>query len=262
MIGCPHPDLLSRWRRQVAARRKRQYDPRPRRNCAMSYRTHGPVVDGFVEVEGLVLAILYDEPSLRRLPAIRFAGYCGARVEWGVKFGGPEHCRFFKDLSLQPEENARQMQLDLDATELLQMALKLDNRVLYVDSPRACRPRIPRLWAGFRPKDGLLLDGDGPELDRAAERARVSPGRMLKRLCRQYEGLVLFPLAWVSKHWAKAVTVLAELRGFPSLQVFQLTDPQTDLCGYVGAAEYDFYHSRFRAVATTPAAPSDVAVAG
>ena len=110
-------------------RRKRKYDTRPRHKCAMSYRTHGPVIDGFVEVEGLVLTVLYDKPSLRRLPAIRF-----------------------------------------------------------------------------------------------------------------------------SKHWGRAVTVLADMRKFPTLQVFELTDPQTDLCGYVGAAEYDFYHSRFRAVPTLPTA--------
>lgn len=236
--------------------------PRPRPYCAMSYRTHGPVVDGFVEVEGLVLTVLYDQPASRRLPAIGCAGYCGARVDWGVKFSGPENNRYFKDLSLQPEPHARGMRLDLEAPDLFQMALKLDARVLYVKSPRAYRPRLPRLWAGFRPKDGLLLDGDGPELDGAAQRARIPPSRLLNRTCRHYEGLVLFPLAWVNKHWERAVTVLAELQGFPSLQVFQLTDPQTDLCGHVGAAEYDFYHSRFLAVPTAPAAPSGVAVAG
>lgn len=253
MTQIAHPDLLLRWRRQVCARRRKQHDGRPRRNAGLSYRICGPAVDGFVEVENLVLVVLYDEPDQRRLPAIRFAGYSCARVPWGVKFGGRDNSRFFKDFTLSPVSQGRGLRLNIEAVELFQTAIKLDRLVQYVKSPRPSGPRLPKLWAGFRPKDGILLDGDGPELDQAARLARLSPDRLLNRLCRHYEGLVLFPFAWVSKHWEKAVTVLADLRRFPAWQVFPVNHLPADLQGFCGAAEYDFYDSRFRGAIKPPA---------
>jgi hypothetical protein len=69
---------------------------------------------------------------------------------------------------------------------------------------------------------------------------------LLQKLRREYFGLVLYPLAWVSHHWQQAVTVFADLDRFPRRQVFRLRHLRDDLIGYPGAAEFNFLESRFR----------------
>jgi len=63
---------------------------------------------------------------------------------------------------------------------------------------------------------------------------------------RDYQGLTLFPLAWVSHHWQQAVAVFADLERFPRRQVFRLGQLPDDLVGYQDATEYDFYGNKFR----------------
>ena len=125
-------DLLRKWRRQVAARRRRTGDSFPRRGAALGYLPYGPIVDGLIEIENLLMVVVYDEPSNRRLPAIRVAGYATSRVNWGIKFGGAENSRFFKDLSLPPRPAAKGLRLNLLNDELLRLVLKLDQKVQYV----------------------------------------------------------------------------------------------------------------------------------
>ena len=63
---------------------------------------------------------------------------------------------------------------------------------------------------------------------------------------RDHHGLTLYPLSWVSHHWERFRAVFVDLGGFPKQQVFDLSDPTTNLCGYREACEFDFFHSPFR----------------
>ena len=47
-----------------------------------------------------------------------------ARIPWGVRFGGPDNCRFFKDLRLQPVPAGRGYRLDLADEDLLTLGLR------------------------------------------------------------------------------------------------------------------------------------------
>ena len=72
-----------------------------------------------------------------------------------------------------------------------------------------------------------------------AARTRISaPSR------RDHLGLALYPMEFVSFAWRQFVGIYAELPGFPQRQVLSITDPAIDLCGCVGATEYDLFHSQ------------------
>ena len=105
--------------------------------------------------------------------------------------------------------------------------------------------RLPCLWAGFTPAQAVNITGDGPELAAYCRRTGKSAEHVMRHICREYYGLVLFPFAWVSHRWQDAVAVFADLERFPRRQVFSLTDPRQDLVGFDGVAEFDFVHSRF-----------------
>jgi hypothetical protein len=121
------PSPLDLWRHHMGGRRHRRARPRPL--AALGYLANGPVIEGLIEVEKLSLILLYDELIRPGQCALRLAGYSGARVPWGVRFGGPENCTFFKDLSLQPVPRARGYRLDLDSTELLSLGLHLEREL-------------------------------------------------------------------------------------------------------------------------------------
>jgi hypothetical protein len=178
------------------------------------------------------------------------AGYAGSRVPWGVRFGGAENSRFFKDLSLQPVPNARGYRLDLASVDLLRLGLQLEHDLSRQAGSQQRQIRkhvqLPKLWAGFRPADVANITGDGPELEAYAARTGRHPQRLLERLRREHYGLVIYPLSWVSHHWQQAVAIFADLERFPARQVFRLRDAHHDLIGFHEAAEFDFVQSRFR----------------
>ena len=211
---------------------------------------NGPVVDGLVEIENLTIIVLYDDPLQSGHCALRLAGYSGSRIPWGVRFGGPEQCRFFKDLSLQPVPKACGYRLDLACTELLTLGLglerELDRHARYPQRQVREQVCLPKLWAGFRATDTASITGDGPELAAYAARTGKSPQHLLQHLRRDHLGLAVYPLAWVSHHWQQAVAVFADLERFPRRQVFHLRQLPDDLVGYQGAAEFDFMESPFR----------------
>ncbi|MFH1265220.1 MAG: hypothetical protein ABIK89_05790 [Planctomycetota bacterium] len=238
---------LDRWRRCLGGRRRRA-NPRPL--AALGYLAGGPVIDGLVEIDRLTTVILYDEPIRPGYCALRLAGYSSSRIPWGVRFGGPEQCRFLKDLSLQPVSGAQGYRLDLASDELLVLGLQLerelDRHARYRQRHVRKRPRLPKLWAGFLPADSASITGDGPELAAYAARTGRLPQRLLKHLRRDRFGLALYPLAWVSHHWQQAVAVFADLGRFPKRQVFRLRQLPDDLVGYQDAAEFNFRDSRLR----------------
>jgi hypothetical protein len=102
---CEQPSPLDQWRKRLGGRRYRRTEPRPL--AALGYLANGPVIDGLVEVENLTILLLYDALIRPGHCALRLAGYFGSRVPWGVRFGGPENCQFFKDLRLQPVPGGR-----------------------------------------------------------------------------------------------------------------------------------------------------------
>jgi hypothetical protein len=203
------------------------------------------VIDGLVEVEKLRIIILYDEPLRWRHCALRLAGYSGSRIPWGVRFGGPENCRFCKDLRLQPVPDGPGYRLDLADEGLLTLGLGLErvlDRCAWY-SQRQIREHVclPKLWAAFSPADAMNITGDGPELEAYAQRTGRSPQRLLEHLRRDHLGMTILPLAWVSHHRQQAVAVFADLKRFPRCQVFRLRHIPDDLIGFQGAAEHNFY---------------------
>jgi len=247
MIALSPTILLDQWRHRLGGRRCRCCQLRPL--AAMGYLADGPVIDGLIEVEKLTFVLLYDEPIRSRRCALRLAGYCGSRVPWGVRFGGPENCRFFTDLRLQPVLGGQGYRLDLASEESLTLALGLEREL--ARHARFCQrqvrecPFLPKFWAAFRPADAAHVTGDGPELAAYAQRTGRPAALLLEHLRRDHLGLVLQPLGWVSHHWQQMAAVFADLAGFPRRQVFRLRHQADDLVGFQGAAEFDF-HSRFR----------------
>ena len=123
----PPPSLLDRWRQRLGGQHHRHAQPRPL--AALGYLANGPVIDGLIAVENLTVTLLYDEPIRSGHCALRLAGYSGSRVPWGVRFGGPQHCRYVKDLRLQPVLGAQGYRLDLASTELLALGLSLEREL-------------------------------------------------------------------------------------------------------------------------------------
>ena len=156
--------------------------------------------------------LLHDEPIRFGQCALRLAGHCGSRIPWGVRFGGYAHCRFLKDLMLQPVAGGEGYRVDLADEELLTLGLHLErdlDRHLRFHKRLRDRPSLPKLWAGFPPEIAASITGDGPELAAyAAHRRR--PKCLLERLRRDHQGLTVFPLAWVSHHWQQAVAIFAD----------------------------------------------------
>ena len=247
MIADPDSLLIQEWRDRIPDRYRKPRDRRPL--GALGYLANGPAFDGMIEIEKLVLVVLYDEPN-RGLCPLRLAGLSGRPVAWGVRWGGPEGSKFFKDLRLQPLPHARGQRVDTRDTDLLQLGLRLEhqlqrnlgNRWLPV---QRC-PQLPKLWAGFRRSESIAIQGDGPELASVARRRRESAEQVLESSKREYHGLLLSPLEWVSHLWQQSVTILADISRFPKRQVFSLKEFPADLQGYRAAAEFDFYGSKFR----------------
>ena len=258
---CEQPSPLDQWRKRLGGRRQLLAQPRPL--AAMGYMANGPVIDGLIEVENLTVILLYDDPIRPGRCALRLAGYSGSRVPWGIRFGGPENCRFFKDLQLQPVPGGQGYRLDSASEELLTLGLalerQLDRHARFHQRQVRERPFLSKLWAAFRPADATNITGDGPELIAYAAQTGRLPQHLLEHLRRDHHGFVLHPLAWVSHHWQQALAIFVDLQRFPRGQVFRLRHLPDDLVGFQDAAEYNFHDSRFRqsdrqSAATTPVA--------
>jgi hypothetical protein len=262
MIASATPSPLDQWRQRFGGRRRQHARPRPA--AALGYLTNGPVLDGLIEVEKLVLVLLHDEYRGHQ-HALRLAGFTGACVPWGVQWGGPEHSRFLKDLRLQPVPQARGLRLDTNSDDLLRLGLQLDRElerhVRHAAVSVRQELRLPCLWAGFKPAQAVGLTGDGPELADYCQRTRRTAAQVMARLGREHYGLLIYPYPWVSHRWEQAVAVFADLARFPKRQIFALHRPADDLVGHQAAAEFDFLHSRFGHAARGRRKAASVAVA-
>lgn len=242
--------LLRRWRRQIGRRHRKACTPS--RLAVVGRLIRGPVVDGLIEIEKLILTVVYEEACRGGL-RIRFAGFAGRRIPWGVSWGGSAGNRFDKDLGRRPRPGARGRGLALEDEKLLQAGLQL-HACLRRGRPARSRIQLPSLWAGFRPDDVDRIQGDGPEFLGACHTAGLAAAELMAEHRRECRGLVLYPLDWVSHEWERATAVFADLNAFPKRQVFALHNPADDLTGFRGACEFDLYHSRFRR-SRPPASP-------
>jgi hypothetical protein len=236
MIAIAQSVNLERWQRQFGHPFRRIALPRPW--ASLGYLTNGAVVDNLIEVENLTIVVLYDEVQDNGQLWVTLAGFSGVRVPWGIQWGGPEQSRFRKNLLFRPRPRGRGRYPDVFNTRLLNLALRLDRQV---DRPGRCLQNLPsgslvlpRLWAGFRRSQLAAIHADGPEL--------LQVGR------RDYEGLTLFPLEWVSHHEQRMTAVFADLRSLPRTQVVPIKRLPHDLQGVQGAASFDFYNNRFRTI--------------
>jgi hypothetical protein len=247
MLTTQSAPLLDQWRKRFGGRHRRNHSPR--RLAAMGCLVHGPILEGLVELEKLLLVVLHDQPTGRGQYALRLAGYSGRRVPWGVRWGGAEQCRFVKNLLLQPVPGGPGLRLNTDSTDLLRLGLQLDRELdRHVHRPALSvrqQLRLPCLWAGFDPADVDTIAGDGPELVAYCRRTGRPAWQLLERIRREHFGLAIFPLAWVSHHWQQAVAVFADLERYPKRQVFPLNHAPTGLVGFQDAAQFDFAHSPF-----------------
>lgn len=237
--------LIARWQRQIGQRGDLRHR-RIERLAALGYLAGGPVCQGFIALQHLVLVVLHAAP---RQGALALAGFSAQPVEWGVAWGGPTRNVFLKDLGLEPAEGAHGRRLDLSRSRLVELALQLER-----DLRRAGRSRhlplrrkvtLPRLWAGLRNVDARSIEGDGPELAEACRSTGKTPQELLREAGRSHRGLRLLPLDWVSHRWQDFVEVFAEIGRFPRRQVFRMRDADQDLAGYRGASHFNFFESRF-----------------
>ena len=262
MLVLPRPNvcqhLLDRWHSQIG-RRIRHRSRGPRQLGAIGYLTSGPVLDGLMELQNLVLTVLYDRPcSPSGTPHV--AGFGADIVPWGIECGGPARSKFFKNLLLQPTRCARGRRIDFASAKLLELALQLDGQVerraRHRHLPIRPQLRLPSFWAGFHKSAATEAAIDGPELERFCRRTSRSVPEALDRVRREHFGLLLYPLEWVSHLLPSAVTVFADIARAQGPNVFRLQCPAKDLVGYLGAIKFDFHATRFDRVFDPASVPA------
>ncbi len=226
-------------------------DSRPaRRLAAMAVLTRGRLHDALLPLRRVLFVVLYDENAGRSSQWTRLAGYGACRVPWGVRCGGAQDCRFDKKAALKPKPRATGWRLDARSRTIIRAAHELRKEIAAQSDqpPGAIRRHIqlPDFWAGFGPADTGRIQGDGPELLGEVHATGRSAEELMRDRRRDDNGLSLYPLPWVSHLWERFRAVLVDLGGSSKHQVFELSDPATDLCGFRAACEFDFFHSRFR----------------
>jgi hypothetical protein len=246
------PELLQRWRCQVASQRRRNACAL-RQDAALGYLAQGPIYHGLIDVRRLVFVVLHDQQRPNNALAMRVSGYVASGVPWGVKIGGSDHNRFEKDLMCAPARRARGQRFDLAQSELLGLALQLDRyldrQARHCRKPRLHHPRWPQPWAAFEPAIAAHFRGAGPEFETRRD-ACTRPADRFRSVQRTVIGLTAFPLEWVSHEWQRITTVFADMQSMPKRQIFTLDHAHRNLCGFGGAVEYDLLNSRFRPTAS------------
>jgi hypothetical protein len=154
---------LHDWRQQLGCPSRRHATPTIRPLAAISYLIRRPPrLWPHVELRDVTLVALFDE----RLPsgrlATRLVGVGGQRTASGLEFGGPELCRFDKDLQLRPIPGGRGACFDPAQGHLLALALQLDRYLQrcarYPHYPRPAAPRCPALVSPTDRPDSVFVD--------------------------------------------------------------------------------------------------------
>ncbi|QDU26256.1 hypothetical protein ETAA8_13320 [Anatilimnocola aggregata] len=241
-------ELVNRWKRQIGSRKPYR---RQRLLAAIGflYRAKDRT-EPFIELHRLLTVVVFDDPIGRAFPALRVAGYGARQVPHGVQWGGPDNSKFYKDLRLEPEAGGWGLRIDTFNCDVLHIAMQLQATLHRVDrfTPRSAtlQPQLPRLWAGFPAQEAESMRASGPEFAGLCDKFSILPDAMLEKFRREHQGLVCFPMDWVSSDLHRSLAVFADMSETPRTQVFRLTDYPEGLQGFQGAAAFDFYHSSQR----------------
>jgi hypothetical protein len=247
--------LTAQWRRQILAHRDPQSVAARRRFVAASFIDQSNARSAFADIDNLLVVLLYEdtfhscaETPRNRVP-LRLVAYGASRAPHGVQWGGAANSRFFKDLMLTPQFGARGQRIDRKKSDLMSLALKLDQRLCRAARhPAAPWPalRLPRMWAGYRQSEARNLAGEGPEFDEACRHVSESPATLFQTAARHVFGLTLFPMDWVSNQLERATNMFAQLTPSLRRQTCRIEGLPDGLIGYEGASAFDFYSSRYR----------------
>lgn len=245
------PELVQRWREQIARQQRRRAAQGPRPLAAIGCLIHGPALDGVVDVRQVVFVRLFDERTADGQLATRVAGFACSVVPWGMKVGGPPQSRFDKNLCRAPGTDGKGNRFDLAYPDVLSLALDLDRQIeKHLRFPHLSRwrqPRWPALWAALDCPGVSDLHGAGPELEQIARRDGRRPVDVFRANERVIRGQAAFPLPFVSHAWREFAAVYADLSGLRRPQVISFDNAAKALCGFAGAIEFDLLHTRFSA---------------
>jgi hypothetical protein len=243
-------DLQCQWRRQMLSHCNSRWRDFRRGFAAMTYLDNANTSSPYIDINNLLVLLLYEDISHRRDRApLRFVGYRVTRLDDGVRWGGHENCRLFKDLTLSPTRHARGRRMDLEEIDLLSIALRLHRRVGRAGRHAAApwQPlRLPRLWAGFRDRHVNALQGKGPEFEAVAHQNGTAASELFLAAARRIDGLLCLPMDWVNTELDSAIAVFAEVTPAMRRQVCRVGDLPGGLAGFQSACIFDFYSSRFR----------------
>jgi hypothetical protein len=248
------PELVRRWREQIARQQRRRVAQGPRGLAALGYLVRGPQPSGLVDLRRVVFVALCDRSQADGHLATRVVGFSAACAPWGVKIGGPEQSRFEKDLLRAPAIGGKARRFDLAHPDVLTLALDLDRlverHVRFPGMPRHRQPRWPALWAAFTRRVSSNLTGAGPEFESTVRHAGAVAHDVFWDSRRTIQGLVAFPLPFVSHAWQQFTTIFADLKTLPKRQVIRLEHQAKNLAGFAGAIEFDLVHTRFSVAST------------
>lgn len=158
----PSINILQDWRRQIGGSQRRTSPHPVRPFVIVSYVIRrNPRRWPLVDLNDITLVALFDEQLASGRLATRLTGICGCQTNQGLQFGGPEQCRFDKDLRLRPILGGRGASFDPGRGDLLAFALQLDRyleRVArYPFYPRRRVPLLPTLApAGDHSRSALV----------------------------------------------------------------------------------------------------------
>jgi hypothetical protein len=157
-LASPSSELMQMWRRQIGHRHQIAAQRGPRPFAIVSYLVRGSrAADYDVDLRRLTLVALFDERLESGELVTRFVGVGGSLAPGGLCFGGPELCRFDKNLRLAPAGGGRGQRPDTSDVGLLAPALQLER---YLE--RCARhPFIPRRRAPSLPVLALIDDQNG-----------------------------------------------------------------------------------------------------
>lgn len=154
---------LHDWQQQFGRASRRSGHPTIRPFAIVSYLVRRqPRRWPLVDLRDVTLVALFDEPLASGRLATRLVGVGGRMTASGLEFGGPELCRFDKDLCLRPVPGGRGACFDPTRRPLLALALQL-NRYLercarYPSYPRRDTPCLPVHVSQKAQCDSSLVD--------------------------------------------------------------------------------------------------------
>ena len=234
-------DRKSSWRRRRHERFQNGSDPA----AAIGFHSRRPCLNDLAELPDLVISAAHADTAGS---GARVVAFRGVAVPWGVQLGEAEQCLFDKDPKLPALPGGPGRHLDSRRPQIVRTAQRLWHMV----EDRGQRQRrlnrdlqLPRFWAGFDSVAEEELRGDGPELFTAARQLQLSQPALFHGMRREHRRLVLYPLDWVSHHWATIKQVFADLSTCPERQLVRLEPNSANLQGYRGASRFDFASSRF-----------------